>query len=271
MSGADRFPGAEIHPTAVIEEGAQIAPGARVGALAYVGPQVRLAEGAEILPQAHVTGDTRLAEGASVHPFAVVGASPQDLKYAGEPGRVRIGPRAVIREHASIHIGTDGGGMETRIGADCLIMSGAHIAHDCQLAEGVIVVSNAALAGHVEIGPGAIIGGLAGIHQWVRVGEGAMIGGLAKVVRDVIPFGLVEGDGSRLDGLNLVGLRRRGVDRTDLAGLRAAFGVLATGEGTFEEKVRGLPRGQGALVDQLRAFVAEGSDRRYLTPAPRQR
>lgn len=266
MSGPGLHPTAQVHPTAVIEEGAEIGPDASVGAYAVVGPHVRLLRGAVLKPHAYVTGRTEVGEGAQIFPFAVVGEAPQDLKYAGEPTRLTIGARSVIREHATVHLGTEGGGGLTRVGEDCLIMGGVHIAHDCQIGNGVIAANHVAIAGHVEIGDGVILGGLAGVHQWVRIGRGAMIGGLTKVTRDVIPHGLVDGAPPVLGGLNLVGLRRKGVARQDIHALRAAFDALRGGEGSFQERVRSLDRASGPLVAEVIDFVTAGSDRQFMTP-----
>ncbi|GGL77719.1 acyl-ACP--UDP-N-acetylglucosamine O-acyltransferase [Wenxinia marina] len=266
MSREGVHPEALVHPSAVVEEGARVGAGTRVGAFAYVGPHVELAEGVELRPHAYVVGRTRLGEGAMVFPFAVVGEVPQDLKYAGEPTRLTIGPRTIIREHAQVHIGTEGGGGLTEIGADCLIMGGVHVAHDCRIGNRVILVNNAGLAGHVQVGDGAIVGGLAGVHQWVRIGQGAMVGGLAKVTRDVIPYGLVDGPGATLHGLNLVGLKRRGLSRDEIGAMRSAYDVLKDGEGSFADRAARLPSGESVLVDELRAFVSAASDRHFLTP-----
>jgi UDP-N-acetylglucosamine acyltransferase len=267
MSDSLISPEARIHPTAVVEEGARVASGVVIGAFAVVGPDVVLDEGVELKPHAYVTGDTRIGRDSIVFPFAVVGEVPQDLKFGGEKARLRIGARNRIREHATIHIGTEGGGGVTRIGDDGLFMGGCHIAHDCQIGNRVIVVNHAALAGHVQIGDDVIIGGLAGIHQWVRVGQGAMIGGLAKVVRDVIPYGLVDGPNAQLGGLNLVGLRRRGVEKAEIHALRAAFEVLRAGEGSFAQRAASLDPGTGTLVQELLAFITAETDRQFLTPS----
>ncbi|SHI30066.1 acyl-ACP--UDP-N-acetylglucosamine O-acyltransferase [Wenxinia saemankumensis] len=256
---------AVIHPAACVEDGATVGPGARIGAFAYVGPEVVLGAGVELRPQAHVTGDTHIGEGSVVFPFAVIGEVPQDLKFGGERTSLRIGARNRIREHATMHVGTAGGGGVTRIGDDGLFMAGSHVAHDCIVGDRVVLVNHAGLAGHVQVGDDAIVGGMAGIHQWVRIGQGAMIGALAKVSRDVLPFGLVDGPGATLEGMNLVGLRRRGASRAEIAALREAFETLARGEGAFGERAAALPEGQGALLDALRAFVLAETDRHYLT------
>ncbi len=260
-------PASRIHPTALVEDGATVGPGVEIGPFAVIGPRVTLGPGVTVKAHAVVTGRTRLGEGAVVFPFAVVGEVPQDLKYRGEDTAVEVGARTRIREHTTIHIGTEGGGGVTRIGADCLIMANCHIAHDCQLGDRVIIVSGAMLAGHVRVGDDAIVGGLAGVHQWVRIGTGAIVGGMAKVVHDVLPHGLIDGQHAELEGLNLVGLKRRGVPREDIAALREAYQALAKGEGTFLDRVRALSAtARSPFVREIVDFVLAGSDRSFHTP-----
>jgi UDP-N-acetylglucosamine acyltransferase len=258
---------ARVHPTAVVEAGATIGPGAEIGPYAVIGPKVTLGPGVTVKAHALVTGRTTLAEGVTVFPFAAVGELPQDLKYRGEDTAVEVGPRTRIREHTTIHIGTAGGGGVTRIGADCLIMANCHIAHDCRLGDRVIIVGGAMLAGHVQVGDDAIVGGLAGVHQWVRIGRGAIVGGMAKVVHDVLPHAMVDGPHAVLEGPNLVGLKRRGVPREDIAALRAAFRALASGEGAFLDRVRALAgSATSPFVREIVDFVLAGSDRSFHTP-----
>ncbi len=256
-----------IHPTAVIAEGAQIAADVRIGPFCVVGPDVVLAAGVELRSHVVLSGDTHVGAGSRIFPFAVVGEIPQDLKYAGERSRLRIGERTTIREHATIHVGTAHGGMETRIGDDCLIMGGAHVAHDVQIGNRVILVNHVGVAGHCVIEDDVIIGGLSGIHQWVRIGRGAIIGGLSAVTRDVIPHGLVEGPRATLDGLNLIGLKRRGVDRVDLQAVRAAYQALKDGDVPFLERARQLQETtESPLVREIVDFVLGQTDRQFLTP-----
>lgn len=260
-------PSARIHPKAHVEEGAEIGPGCEVGPFAVVGPQVRLGPGVTLKPHAMVTGDTEIGEGSTVYSFACVGEVPQDLKFKGEASRLVVGARARIREGATLNTGTAGGGGLTRVGDDCLIMAGAHVAHDCQVGNRVILVNNAALAGHCVIEDDVIIGGLSGVHQWVRIGRGAIIGAVTMVTNDVIPYGLVQAPRGALDGLNLVGLKRRGVPREDIMALRAAYQMLAQGEGAFVDRARRL--GEETSSDYVReivAFVLGQSDRSFLTP-----
>jgi len=232
-----------------------------------VGAQVVLAAGVVLQSHVVVSGDTHIGPDTVIFPFAVVGGIPQDLKYAGEPTRLRIGARNRIREHVTINLGTAGGGAETRIGDDCLFMAGCHIAHDCQIGNQVIVVNSSAVAGHCVIDDEVIIGGLCGIHQFVRIGRGAIIGAVTMVTHDVIPYGLVQGPRGVLDGLNLVGLKRRGVDRADIAALRAAFQALKVGQGAFQDRARALQGQSGSpYVKDMLAFVLGASDRQFLTP-----
>jgi UDP-N-acetylglucosamine acyltransferase len=258
---------ARIHPSAVVEPGAAIGPGAVVGPFCTVGPEVTLGPGVTLKSHAVVTGWTDLAEGVTVWPFATVGEVPQDLKYQGERTRLTVGPRTRIREAATLNTGTEGGGGITRVGADCLIMTGAHVGHDAQIGDRVILVNHVAVAGHVQIGDDVIVGGLSGIHQWVRIGPGAIIGALTMVTNDVIPYGLVQAPRGELDGLNLVGLKRRGVDRAGITALRAAYQALAQGEGTFMDRARRLlEETESPLVREIAEFILADSDRSFLTP-----
>lgn len=265
MTGID--PSAQIHPAAVVEPGASIGPGVRIGPFALIGPEVTLAAGVEIKSHAVITGRTRIGPDSVIFPFAVVGEIPQDLKFRGEATELHIGARTRIREHVTLNTGTQGGGGVTRVGDDCLLMAGAHVAHDARVGDRVIMVNNSAIAGHCVIEDDVIIGGLSGVHQWVRIGQGAIIGAVTMVTHDVIPYGLVQAPRGRLDGLNLVGLKRRGVPRSDITALRAAFQMLAQGEGTFQERARRLgEETTSAHVRQIVEFVAAASDRSFLTP-----
>ena len=256
-----------IHPSAVIEEGAVIGAGCAIGPFCHVGPEVVLADGVVMKSHVVVTGDTHIGPDTVVFSFSVIGEVPQDLKHAGEKTRLRIGARNRIREHVTINTGTGHGGGETRIGDDGLFMAGCHIAHDARIGDRVIVVNSSAVAGHCVIEDDVIIGGLVGVHQWVRIGRGAIIGAVTMVTNDVIPYGLVQGPRGALDGLNLVGLKRRGVGRGDITALRAAFGVLKDGEGAFVDRARSLQtEDQSPYVQELIDFVLGASDRQFLTP-----
>jgi UDP-N-acetylglucosamine acyltransferase len=259
-------PGARIHPTAIVEPGASVGPGCAIGPYCTVGAEVTLHEGVTLKSHAVVTGWTELAQGCTVWPFATVGEAPQDLKYRGERTRLTVGPRTRIREGATLNTGTEGGGGVTRVGADCLIMTGAHVGHDAQVGDRVILVNHVAIAGHVQIGDDVIVGGLSGVHQWVRIGRGAIVGALTMVANDVIPHGLVQAPRGELEGLNLVGLKRRGVERDEIAALRAAFRTLGGDEGTFHDRARTLAASDSPHVREIAEFILSASDRSFLTP-----
>lgn len=259
---------AVLHPTAIIEDGATVGPRCLIGPYCLVGPDVVL--GADVVLEGHVAvaGITRIGEGTRIWPFASIGHAPQDLKYAGEPTELVIGARNRIREHSTMNPGTVGGGGTTRVGDDGLFMMGSHVAHDCTVGNNVILANNASLAGHCVVGDRVIMGGLSAVHQFVRLGRGAMIGGLAAVVSDVIPYGSVAGDRAHLAGLNLVGLKRAGTDRAVLAGLRAAYGEMFAGEGTFLERVAAVEahHSDNPLVAEIARFVRSGSSRSFTLP-----
>lgn len=259
---------ADIHPSAVIEPGAVIGAGCKIGPFCVVGSDVVLAASVELRSHVVISGQTDIGEETAIFPFSVIGEIPQDLKFRGEKSRLVIGKRNRIRESVTMNCGTEGGGSVTNIGDDGLFMAGCHIAHDAQIGDRVIVVNSAAVAGHCKIDDDVIIGGLSGIHQWVRIGRGAIIGAVTMVTNDVIPYGLVQGPRGQLDGLNLVGLKRRGVDRSDITALRAAFQMLAQGEGAFLDRAQKLSDEdpQSAYVRDVLDFVLGTSDRSFLTP-----
>ncbi|PJE34496.1 acyl-[acyl-carrier-protein]--UDP-N-acetylglucosamine O-acyltransferase [Pseudooceanicola lipolyticus] len=257
----------QIHSSAVVEPGAQIGKDCVIGPFCVIGPNVVLGDRVELKSHVVVTGDTVIGDETVVFSFAVIGEIPQDLKFRGEASRLNIGRRNRIREHVTMNCGTEGGGGVTRVGDDGLFMAGCHIAHDAQVGDRVIVVNNAAIAGHCVLEDDVIIGGLSGVHQWVRIGKGAIIGAVTMVTNDVIPYGLVQAPRGHLDGLNLVGLKRRGVARSDITALRAAFQMLAQGEGTFQDRARRLgEETESDYVREIVAFVLGGSDRSFLTP-----
>jgi UDP-N-acetylglucosamine acyltransferase len=259
--------GPRIHPSAVVEDGARLGAGCQVGPFCHIGPEVRLGDRVTLRSHVVVTGDTQVGEDTVIFPFACIGEVPQDLKYSGEKTALRIGARNRIREHVTMNTGTAGGGGVTRVGDDGLFMAGCHVAHDARIGDRVIMVNGAALAGHCRVEDDVIIGGLVGVHQFVRIGRGAIIGALSMVTHDVIPYALVQGPRGHLEGLNLVGLKRRGVGRADITALRAAFQMLAQGEGTFQDRAHRLSdETDSPYVRHIVEFVMPHSDRSYLTP-----
>ncbi|NNG05417.1 MAG: acyl-ACP--UDP-N-acetylglucosamine O-acyltransferase [Inquilinus sp.] len=257
-----------IHPSAAVDPAARLGDNIHIGPFCVVGAGVDLADGVRLESHVVVEGRTTVGAGTRIFPFASIGHIPQDLKYHGEESRLEIGGGCTIREYVTISPGTEGGGMLTRVGDNCLIMIGAHIAHDCMIGNNVILVNNATLAGHVEIGDHAILGGLSAVHQFVRIGEHAFVGGLAGVERDVIPYGMVVGERGFLNGLNLVGLKRRGFGRDDIHTLRGAYRALFGGDGQMSERIEAVAasHGEGGAVGQMIEFLRNAGSRKILRP-----
>lgn len=254
-----------IHPSAIIEPGAEIGQGVRIGPFCVIGSQVRLGDGVELKSHVVVTGDTAVGEGTVIYPFASIGHDPQDLKFRGEHTRLEIGARNRIREYVTMQPGTEGGGGLTRVGDDGLFMASSHVAHDCRIGNHVVLVNSVAVAGHCVIEDEVIVGGLSGIHQFVRIGRGAMIGALSMVTADVVPYGLVQGPRAHLDGLNLVGLKRRGASRAEIAELRGALARLH--DGSFRDSARDMAgQDNGAMLQEMLDFILGPSDRSFLKP-----
>jgi UDP-N-acetylglucosamine acyltransferase len=260
---ATRAATTSIHPTALIARGAEIGNGVRIGPWCSVGANAVIEDGTRLVSHVVVDGHTVIGPGAVLFPFCTVGLEPQDLKYQGEPTRCEIGARTQIREHCTIHRGTVTGRGITRVGADCLIMAVAHVAHDCQVGDHVIIANNAVMGGHVSIADHAVIGGAAAIHQFVRIGRAAMIGGVSGVEADVIPFGSVIGNRARLAGLNVIGLKRRGFDKAQIGRLHNAFQVMFRHEGVFKHRLEETRAkfGDDPLIAEVLAFIDAPSHR----------
>ena len=254
-----------IHTSAVIDEitgpegetlKPQIGENVTIGPFVYVGPHVVIEDGVILEPHARIAGRTRLEKGVHVHSFAAVGGDPQDLKYHGEPGRLVVGENTVIREGATLHIGTEGGGMETQVGARCLLMAYSHIAHDCVIGDEVILANGATLAGHVQVGNNAIIGGLSAVHQFSRIGAHAFVSGGAMVTSDILPYCTAQGDRASLVGLNTEGLRRRGFSSEEIQVLKRAYRTLFRNGLPLQEALEHLEREESfSAVGELIAFA----------------
>ena len=259
---------ADIHATAVIEDGAEIGENVAIGPYCVVGARVRLMPGVRLHSHVVLSGITTIGENTEIYPFASIGAAPQHVKYAGEDTRLEIGRNCVIREYVTANPGTvDGGGL-TVIGDGCLLMIGAHVAHDCRLGEGVMLVNNATLGGHCVIGEYAMIGGLSGIHQFVRIGEYAFVAAMSCVVNDVIPFGMVLGDRAYLGGLNIVGMKRRDMPRQQIHALRNSYRRLFASEGTLNSRVEEVAKAFAGddNVQRIVSFLRVGGGRSFATP-----
>lgn len=260
---------AEVHPSAIVGDGVQLGEGVRIGPFCVVDGDIEIGDGVELLSHVTVAGRTKIGPGTRIFPFASVGHEPQDQKFHGESSTLEIGANCTIREHVTMNPGTEAGGLVTRVGDRCLMMIGAHIAHDCLIGDNCILVNNVTLGGHVEIDDWAIVGGMTAVHQFVKIGKHAMIGGASALGTDVIPYGLARGNLATLDGLNLVGLKRRDFSREEIHTLRRAYRFLFGPEGTMEEKVvdaEKLFAGEKGVAEILE-FIRGSSSRGLCTPA----
>lgn len=246
-----------IHDTAIVASGAVLGDGVEIGPFAVIGPEVRIGRATVVGAHAVIEGRTTIGERNRIFQFAALGAIPQDLKYHGERTELRIGDDNQIREFATLHIGTEGGGGVTSIGAHNLLMNFSHVAHDSRIGNRVVLANGATLAGHVVIEDHVIVGGLAAVHQFVRLGESSMLGGGAMVVQDVPPFCVVQGDRAGLVGLNIEGLRRRGFSEEEMRALRTAYRSLFRSGLTVRDAVRKVRAEQEptAAVDRMLEFV----------------
>ncbi len=259
----------EIHPTAIIEDGATIGEGCRIGPYCIIGPHVTLAPNVVLEAHVVVAGRTSIGSGTHIFPFASIGHQPQDLKFHGEDTVLEIGENNRIREHVTMNPGTEGGGGITRVGNNGLFMMGSHVGHDCIVGDHAILANNATLGGHVEVDDFVILGGLSAVRQWIRIGSGAIVGGMTGVEFDVIPFGSVIGDRARLAGLNLIGLKRKNVPREQIHALRAAYrDLFESEEGTLRERAEQVAASNEdqPLVKTVTDFILEKENRRFCTP-----
>jgi len=212
-----------IHPTAVVELGAELGEGVRLGPYVVIGPAVKLADHVVVHSHAVVGGNTQVGAATVIHAHAVIGGPPQDLKYLGSDTTLRIGERNLIREGVTINTGTEKGGGQTIVGDDNIIMANAHVAHDCVIGNRCIIANNVMLAGHVRVEDGVNLAGGAGVHHFATVGTYAYVGGLSRITRDAPPFTVVEGHPMRVRGVNVVGLKRAGLDEPSIQAIKSAF------------------------------------------------
>lgn len=257
-----------IHATAIIEDGARIGDDVKIGPYCHIGPHVELGAGSELQSHVVLAGRTRIGARARIYPFASLGHPPQDLKYKGEPSTLTIGDDCLIRESVTMNPGTEGGGMKTVVGNRCAFLAGSHVGHDCMVGDNVILSNNVMLAGHVTVGDFVIMGGGSAIAQFHRIGAHAFVGGLTGVRGDLIPYGLATGDWARLEGLNLVGLKRRNFDRDAVNALRRAYRLLFADEGTLSERVNDVAEefADVAIVQEVVTFLRSAGDRAICTP-----
>jgi UDP-N-acetylglucosamine acyltransferase len=257
-------PRLSLHSFAVVHPEAKLGRGVEIGPFCVVGPHVVIGEGTKLLSNVIVNGHTIIGRENEIHPFAVIGAASQDKKYRGEISYVRIGDGNVLREYVTIHRGT-GAETETIIGNNNLLLAYVHIAHNCRIGNRVVMSNGAQLAGHVLVGDGANIGGMSGVHQFVRIGRMAMIGGMSRVVKDIPPFVLVEGNPTVVYGLNTVGLKRSNLSAESLAELKDAYRILYRSNLNLTnalERLRDMVRTEEGR--ELVAFLQEETDRGIL-------
>ena len=256
-----------IHKTAIIDPKAKISKNVKIGPYTLIGPNVEIGEGTIVHSHVSITGITKIGSNNNIYPFASIGNDPQDLKFKGEKTKLEIGDRNKIREYVTINPGTEGGGGLTKVGNNCLFMVSAHIAHDCLVGDNVILANNVPLGGHAHVDDNAIIGGNSAVQQFTRVGKSAMIGGMCGVVRDVIPYGIAHGNRSVLQGLNLIGLRRKNIPNKEIMVLSDAFKEIFKNE-NLTENLNNLSKDfkNNELVIEVIKFIEKDKKRPICTP-----
>ena len=256
-----------IDKSAIIDSKAKISKNVKIGPYTVIGPNVEIDEKTEIQSHVNITGNTKIGKNNKIYPFASIGNDPQDLKFQGEETKLEIGNNNKIREYVTINPGTKGGGGLTKIGNNCLFMVSAHIAHDCFVGNNVILANNVPLGGHAHIDDNAIIGGNSAVQQFTRVGKSAMIGGMCGVVRDIIPYGIVHGNRSVLQGLNLIGLRRKKIPNKEIMILIDAYKEIFKNE-NLTENLNSLSKNfrSNELVAEVIDFIEKDKKRPICTP-----
>ena len=256
-----------IHKTAIIDPEAKISKNIKIGPYTVIGPNVEIGEGTIIHSHVNITGNTKIGLNNKIYPFASIGNDPQDLKFKGEETKLEIGDGNKIREYVTINPGTEGGGGLTKVGNNCLFMVSAHIAHDCLVGNNVILANNVPLGGHAHVDDNAIIGGNSAVQQFTRVGKSAMIGGMCGVVRDVIPYGIAHGNRSVLQGLNLIGLRRKNIPNKEIIALSDAYKEIFKNE-NLTENLENLSNKlkTNELVADVVKFIEKDKKRPICTP-----
>ena len=256
-----------IHNTAIIDTQAKIHKNVKVGPFSVIGANVEIEENTEIQSHVSILGNTKIGKNNQIYPFASIGNDPQDLKFQGEETKLEIGNDNKIREYVTINPGTNGGGGITKVGNNCLFMVSAHIAHDCYVGDNVILANSVPLGGHAYIEDNVIIGGNSAVQQFTRVWRSAMIGGLCGVVRDIIPYAMVHGNRSKLQGLNLIGLRRKNIPNIDIMILNDAYKEIFKNE-NLTDNLNNLDKDlrKHKLVSEILNFIEKDKKRPICTP-----
>jgi UDP-N-acetylglucosamine acyltransferase len=258
-----------IDSTARVDPAAKIGAGASIGPYCVIGPHAVIGEGCRLVAHVHVTGHTTIGARTVIHPFASLGSPPQSVKYRGGPTQLVVGEGCDIRESVTMNLGTEDGGGVTRVGDRGFFMVGSHVGHDCHVGNDVVLANNAVLGGHVMLGDRVVLGGVTAIHQFVRIGEGAMISGMSAAAADIIPFGFAIGQRGVLQGLNVIGMRRRGLTRDDIKRVRNAYQALFLDGGVFRDRLARVERDFAGdpLVGKIVAFIHAGESRPLMHPA----
>ena len=256
-----------IHKTSIIDPKANISSKANIGPYCVIGPNVTIEDEVVIHGQVNINGNTKIGRGSIIYPFASIGNDPQDLKYNGEKNSLVIGNNNKIREYVSINPGTAGGGGQTKIGDNCLFMVSSHVAHDCIIGNNVVFANNVAVGGHVKINDNVVIGGNSAIQQFTRIGKMAMIGGMCGVVKDVIPYGMAFGNRCALQGLNLIGLRRKNIPNKEIINLSEAYkGIFKTDNLSANLATLDVKFEDNILVKDIINFINKDKRRPICTP-----
>jgi UDP-N-acetylglucosamine acyltransferase len=258
-----------IDPSSRVADGAKVADDVEIGPFCSVGPDVELRAGVRLVSHVNVAGVTAIGERSIVYPFASLGTPPQSTGYRGGATRLTIGSDCQIREGVTISTGTEDHGEVTTVGDRCFLMANSHVGHDCHVGDDVVFANGAVLGGHVSIADHVFIGGNTAVHQFCRAGEGAMLGGMSGITRDVIPFGFAFGPKAELVGLNVVGLKRRKFDRSDIHRIRSAYRVLFFDSGTFAERLERIAGefGTDPVIGKIVSFIRDGGKRSPMMPA----
>ena len=258
-----------IHPTAIIHPNAKVGKNTKIGPYCIIGKDVKVGANCNLKSHVVVDGEVKIGDKTNIFSFVSIGSEPQDLKFKGEKTQIIIGDNCKIREYCTINPGTEGGGGVTKVGDNCLLMVGTHIAHDCLISNNVIFANHSTLAGHVNIEKNVVVGALSAIHQFTRIGEGAMIGGMSGITGDVPPFCTAMGNRAKLNGLNIVGLKRNEISKMEISELRKVYNfIFISSKLTFKDRVKEIEKKKNSFytINKLLDFISEESNRSFCLP-----
>ena len=258
-----------IHPTAIIHPNAKVGENTKIGPYCVIGKDVKVGANCDLKSHVVVDGEVNIGDKTNIFSFVSIGSDPQDLKFKGEKTQIIIGDNCKIREYCTINPGTEGGGRVTKVGDNCLLMVGTHVAHDCLISDNVIFANHSTLAGHVNIEKNVVVGALSAIHQFTRIGEGAMIGGMSGITGDVPPFCTAMGNRAKLNGLNIVGLKRNEISKVEISELRKVYNfIFISKKLTFKNRVKEIEEKKNSFytINKLLGFISEESNRSFCLP-----